>query len=340
HPQRPPGKEAAIVIVATLPFFPVSASDYAERVDLLFAGLMIASFGIILLLVSLILFCVIRYRNGSDVSRAPIRFSTMKMELGWTIPTALIFFGFFLWGAHLYLDRGIPPGEPDRIYVVARQWMWDIRYPDGRRGHNSVHVAEGQPIRLVMTSEDVIHSFFVPALRVKQDVVPGKYVTLSFTATRAGIYPLYCAEYCGTKHSAMLGELVVHTEEDYGRWLARGAPLTSLAEQGRKLFATAGCAGCHSPGAIVHAPQLDGLFGRSVPLAQGTFVTADEQYIHDSILLPMKDLLAGYAPIMPSFQGQLDETEVLALVEYIKTLPPPPAPRDGPQPETLRQKTQ
>lgn len=326
------------MIVGRIPFFPVSASDYAERVDLLFAGLMIVSLGIILLLALLILFCVIRYRDGSDVSRAPVRFSTLKMELAWTIPTAVIFLGFFVWGALLYLDRGIPLGEPDRIYVVARQWMWDIRYPNGRRGHNRVHVAVGQPIRLVMTSEDVIHSFFIPALRVKQDVVPGKYVTLSFTASRAGVYPLYCAEYCGTKHSAMLGKLVVHSSEEYGRWLTDGEPLTSLAEEGRALFATAGCAGCHAPGSIVHAPQLDGLFGRSVPLAQGTFVTANEQYIHDSILLPMKDLVVGYAPIMPSFQGQLDETQVLALVEYIKSLPPPPAPRDGPQPEALRQK--
>lgn len=324
------------MILARIPFFPVSASEHADRVDLLFAGLLVISLGIILLLSSLILYCVIRYRKGSSADRSPLRISTLKLEMVWTLPTAFIFLCLFAWGASVYLDRDVRAGDPADVYVVARQWMWDIRYPDGRRDHNRVHVAVGQPVKLVMTSEDVIHSFYVPALRMKQDVVPGRYVTLTFTATRPGTYPLYCAEYCGTKHSAMLGTLVVQPADEYAQWLASGTPLTALADEGRKLFATAGCAGCHMPGAMVHAPMLDGLYGRSVPLMQGTFVTADEQYIHDSILLPMKDIVAGYSPIMPSFQGQLKETEVLALVEYIKSLPAPPLPRDGPQPDALR----
>lgn len=324
------------MILAHIPFFPVSASEHADRVDLLFAGLLAISAGIILLLVFLILYCVIRYRPGSNADRSPLRLSTIKLELAWTIPTAVIFLCLFVWGASVYLDRDVHAGEPAAVYVVARQWMWDIRYPDGRRDHNRVHVAVGRPVKLMMTSEDVIHSFYVPALRMKQDVVPGRYVTLTFTPTRAGTYPLYCAEYCGTKHSAMLGTLVVESAEEYAQWLASGAPLTPLAEEGRKLFATAGCAGCHMPGSIVHAPTLHGLYGKSVPLMQGGFVMADEQYIHDSIVLPMKDLVAGFAPIMPSFQEQLKETEVLALVEYIKSLPAPPPPRDAPQPDALR----
>ena len=172
-----------------------------------------------------------------------------------------------------------------------------------------------------MTSEDVIHSFYLPVMRVKHDVLPDRYVSLSFIPTRAGTYPLFCAEYCGTKHSAMTGELVVMESAAYQNWLAAGESMTAMAIEGRSLFQEKGCAGCHNRGAsIVQAPSLDGLFGSRVPLQDGSFVQADEQYIHDSILLPLKQVVAGYPPLMPSFEGQLKETDVLALVEYIKSL--------------------
>lgn len=322
--------------LATLPLFPVSASEHADRVDLLFAGLVIVSIGVMLVLAALITFCVIRYRVGSRADRSPIRTSVIRMEISWSLVTTLIFLGFFVWGASLYLERPAPRPNVNKIYVVARQWMWDIRYPNGTRGHNRVYVALGQPVELIMTSEDVIHSFFVPALRVKQDVLPGRYTTLSFTPNRVGTYPFYCAEYCGTKHSAMLGQLVIQTPEGHASWAKDGATIKPLADEGRALFATAGCAGCHMPGAAVHAPSLENLFGKSVPLSDGNFVKADAQYIHDSILLPLKQVAAGFAPVMPSYQGQLNEAQVLALVEYIKTLGDAENSRDRPNPEMLK----
>lgn len=313
-----------------LPFFPASASEHATQVDYLFLALMAVSAVIVLLLAFLILFSVIRYHAGSRADRSPPRLNTQGIEITWTVLPLIIFTGMFAWGAALYLDRDKPGGQPIEIYIIGRQWMWETRYMDGRREHDRLHVTLGQPVRLILTSEDVIHSFYVPALRVKQDVVPGRYVTLSFTPNRCGEYPVYCAQYCGTAHASMLGVLVIMTAVDYAAWLAGGLPVDSLAAEGRALFAEKGCAGCHAPGAAVHAPRLDGLFGKKVPLADGRFVTADAQYIHDCILLPHNNVPAGYAPIMPSYQGQLRETQVIALVEYIKSLHPPAADMRGP----------
>jgi len=314
-----------------LPLFPVSASDHATQVDYLFLALMAVSAGIVLLLTVLILFSVMRYHAGSAADRTPPRINTRKLEVTWTVLPLIIFTGIFAWGTSLFLDREKPGEAPMEVYVIGRQWMWEIRYPDGRHEHNRLHVALGQPVRLIMTSEDVIHSFFVPALRVKQDVVPGRYVTLSFTPNRCGEYPIYCAQYCGTAHAEMVGVLDVLAPVDYASWLSAGVAPDSLAAQGRALFAEKGCAGCHTPGAAVHAPRLEGLFGKQVALADGRFVTADAQYIHDCILLPHRNVPAGYDPIMPSYQGQLRETEVIALVEYVKSLRPPAADMRGPE---------
>ena len=328
-----------------IPFFPVGASEHATQVDYLFLALLVVSAGIVLLLTVLILFSVIRYHAGSAADRTPPRINTRRFEIAWTVAPLIIFIGIFAWGAALYLDRDPPGGVPVEIYVIGRQWMWETRYPDGRREHDRLHVVLGQPVRLILTSEDVIHSFYVPALRVKQDVVPGRYVTLSFTPNRCGEYPIYCAQYCGTAHASMLGVLVILSAVDYAAWLGGGAPVDSLAAEGRALFAEKGCAGCHVPGAAVHAPRLEGLYGKQIPLADGRFVTADAQYIHDCILLPHKNVPAGYAPIMPSYQGQLRETQVIALVEYIKSLHPAAADLRGadpnrPDPEMLRKDAQ
>ena len=317
--------------VGRIPLLPVSASDHADQVDRLFLALMAVSAAIVLLLVFLILYSIVRYRAGSSAVRTPPRWNTRYIEITWTVVPLIIFTGIFTWGASLYLDREKPGEQRMEIYIFGRQWMWETRYPDGHREHDRLHVPLGKPVRLILTSEDVIHSFYVPALRVKQDVVPGRYVTLSFTPNRSGEYPIYCAQYCGTAHAAMLGVLVVMTPADYARWLAEGSPLDSLAAEGRALFAEKGCAGCHAPGAAVHAPSLEGLYGKQIPLADGRFVTADAQYIHDCILLPHQNVPAGYEPIMPSFQCQLRETQVIALVEYIKSLRKPAADLRGPE---------
>ena len=176
----------------------------------------------------------------------------------------------------------------------------------------------GQPVRVVMTSQDVIHSLFVPAFRIKQDVVPGRYTSVWFTATRPGTYELYCAEYCGTEHSVMRGRIVVMQAADFAQWLQSDHNLPGIAARGFALFRRYGCSGCHAAGSSVHAPDLDGLLGRPVHLQDGRTVIADENYVRDSILLPRKDIVAGYEPIMPSYAGQIDEEDLLAIIQYLR----------------------
>jgi cytochrome c oxidase subunit 2 len=206
------------------------------------------------------------------------------------------------------------------VFVVAKQWMWRLQHPDGRREINELHVARGRAVKLIMTSEDVIHSFFVPAFRVKQDVLPGRYTTLWFTATKDGEFHLFCAEYCGTDHARMGGRIVVLEPAEYARWLNAATPARSMAERGAQLFRQLGCSGCHAAAATVAAPKLEGLYGKPVPLEGGGTVIADERYLRDSILLPRKEVVAGYAPIMPSFAGAVSEDQLLDLIAYIKSL--------------------
>jgi cytochrome c oxidase subunit 2 len=204
------------------------------------------------------------------------------------------------------------------IFVVGKQWMWKAQHPDGRREIDELHLALGQPVRLVLSTEDVIHSFYVPAFRIKQDAVPGRYTTIRFTPTRAGVYRLHCAEYCGTDHARMGGKVVVMPPQDFSRWLSDGNENRSLAAQGFDLFRQKGCSGCHDANSTVHAPDLAGVYGRVVHLADGRTVVADEPYLRDSMMLPKRDVVAGYAPIMPSFQGQLSEGEIAALISFLK----------------------
>jgi len=206
------------------------------------------------------------------------------------------------------------------VFVVAKQWMWTLQHPSGQREINELHVARGQPVRLVMTSQDVIHSFFVPAFRLKQDVLPGRYTEMWFTPTRTGRFHLFCAEYCGTDHARMGGDIVVMEPADFERWLDAHGGTPDMAARGEALFRQYGCSGCHGANATIHAPDLAGLFGKPVPLADGTTVIADERYLRDSILLPRKEIAAGYEPIMPSFAGQIGEPDILDLIAYIRRL--------------------
>ena len=302
--------------------FPVEAATRAAVTDHIFLGLLGASLVVIVLVTTLVVVFSVRYRKGSKASRADLPAAmSREFEVGWTVATLLLFVFLFWFAASSQLTGLFPPKKAMEIHVVAKQWMWKVQHPSGVREINALHAPMGVPVRLVMTSQDVIHSFYVPAFRMKQDVLPGRYTTTWFNATRAGVYPLLCAEYCGTDHSTMLGEVVVMTPEAYGRWTTAQPQPDDLAGQGARLFAHLGCASCHGPRAPGRvAPNLAGVYGSRVLLADGRVVSADEDYLRDSIVLPDKDVVAGYPPIMPSFARAADEEDLVALVAYIKSL--------------------
>jgi len=295
-----------------------AASDIAQRVDVLFYTL-VALTGIVALgvLVLMVVFCV-RYRAGARAERANPPTGKRWLELGWTFTPLAIFLGIFVWAALVYARFYTPAPGAMTIFVVGKQWMWKAEHANGRREIDELHLPLGEPVRLVLSTEDAIHSFYVPAFRIKQDAVPGRYTTIAFTPTRIGEYRLHCAEYCGTDHARMGGRVVVMAPAAFAKWLQEGNPSASLAALGFDLFRRKGCSGCHAAGSTVHAPDLAGVYGRVVHLEDGRTVVADEGYLRDSILLPKKDVVAGYAPIMPSFQGQLDEGELAALITYLK----------------------
>ena len=243
-----------------------------------------------------------------------------EFEIGWTSATLFLFAFLFWWAASADLGSLAAPAGALEIHVVAKQWMWKTQHPNGAREIDALHIPVDKPVRLVMTSQDVIHSFFVPAFRVKQDVVPGREAEIWFQATKTGVFPLLCAEYCGTDHSMMRGRIIVMRPEDYAEWLTQQPEGDDLAHFGAKLFVARGCSGCHADASKVHAPKLAGLYGRSVQLSDGRQVKADDGYIRDSILQPKRDITAGFEPIMPSYAGLLDDGEIQSLTAYIRSL--------------------
>jgi cytochrome c oxidase subunit 2 len=300
--------------------FPNAATRLAGEIDWLFLGLIIIStFYMALIFVPMIYF-LFKYRRGKKADRSPIRIRTWKVEIVWTVVPFLMMMGFFAWAADLYYQVERPPAGALEAFVVGKQWMWKLEHAEGNREINELHVPVGQSIKLTMTSEDVIHSFFIPAFRVKQDVVPGRYVTEWFHPVKVGTYHLFCAEYCGANHSLMGGNVIVMSPGDYAAWLAAGAPRDNLAATGEALFRSLGCSGCHMGNSVIHAPRLEGLYGNPVPLSTGQIATADDQYIRDSILLPASQIAAGYSNAMPTFQGRISEEQVIQLVAYIRSL--------------------
>lgn len=296
------------------------ASTLAPQVDSIFWMLTGISVAIMLLVGTLVLLFSFRYRRGTNVPRGPVPEKLSgEIEIGWTAATLFVFVFLFWFAAALDTEQFKVPKKAMEIHVVAKQWMWKLEHPNGAREINALHVPVGVPVRLVMTSQDVIHSFFVPAFRIKQDVLPGRYVYAWFQATKVGTYHLFCTEYCGTDHSRMIGGIIVQTPADYARWSSAQPQGDSLADQGAKLFVQMGCSGCHGGSAVVRAPSLAGLYGRPVPIAGGGFVTAEEGYLRDSILMPQKQVVAGYAPIMPSYEGTASEDDVVKLVAYLKS---------------------
>ncbi|MBV9249396.1 MAG: cytochrome c oxidase subunit II [Acetobacteraceae bacterium] len=298
------------------------ASANASQVDLLVLALVAVSLMVLALVFGLMLLYVVRYRYNSPVNLHEVAEKSFKFEISWTTATLLIFFGLFIWGSMIYVRAMQAPANAMRIYIVAKQWMWKAEYPGGQREIDSLHVPVNKPVELVMTSQDVIHSFFVPAFRLKRDVLPGQYQTLWFQAEQPGAYHLFCSQFCGTSHASMIGTVTVMSGPDYQRWLSQNGTSETLATEGSQLFITFGCSGCHGGHGTVRAPSLSGLYGSPVPLSDGTITIADDQYIRDSILMPRKQIVASYEPVMPSFSGVISEDDLLKLVAYIKSLAP------------------
>jgi cytochrome c oxidase subunit 2 len=296
------------------------ASVGAANIDRLIGGLLLVSLAVLGLVFFLLLFYVIRYRHNSPVKRSEIAEKSFRFEITWTTVTLVVFFGLFIWGSMLYVHAYQPPANALKIYVVAKQWMWKVEYPGGQREIDSLHVPLNMPVELVMTSQDVIHDFFVPAFRVKRDVLPGQYETLWFIADRVGTYHLFCSQFCGTGHAAMIGSVTVLSGPAYQRWLATNGTSGTLAQDGSRLFIRYGCSGCHNGHGTVRAPSLAGLYGSPVPLSDGSTVIADDRYIRDSILYPSRQVVASYQPVMPSFKGVVGEDDLVKLVAYVESL--------------------
>ncbi len=300
------------------PLFPDRASTVAGQVDALYFFLLAVSGFFTVLIFTLVFYFAVRYRRRrEDELPRPIE-GSLKLEIAWSVVPLLLSMVMFGWGAVVFFKITRPPADALRMDVVGKQWMWKIQHPEGRREINELHVPIGRPVRLTMISEDVIHSFYVPAFRVKQDVLPGRYTSLWFEASRVGEYHLFCAEYCGTKHSGMIGKVVVMEPSDYEQWLAGGPAAQSMEEAGETLFASLFCNTCHKPGG--RGPILDGAFGKPMKLQSGQTAVLDEAYIRESILTPSAKVLEGYAPVMPTYQGQVSEEQILQLIEYIKSL--------------------
>ncbi len=302
------------------PLFPESASTTAWSVDLLYLALVALSLFFLALIFLPLTYFLFKYRRGQKADRRPVSVSTTAIEVTWTVVPLLMALGLFAWAADLYFILEVPPAEALEINVVAKQWMWKVQHQEGNREINALHVPLGRTVKLTMASEDVIHSFYIPAFRVKQDVVPGRFTTEWFQPTKAGTYHLFCAEYCGTDHSKMVGTVSVLEPAAYQAWLNQGSVGDTLAESGAKLFRELGCSGCHMGSSIVRAPPLEGLYGKLVPLQDGRILRADDRYLRDCILLGPAQAVAGYDPLMPAFQGRLSEEDLVQLIAYIKSL--------------------
>ncbi len=313
---------------------PEQASSFAQQVDRLFLFIVVVTLVFTALIVGAVLFMVIRYWRGSTARREGARDTDLRMEIGWSLLPLTIGLIIFVWSARLYSEvYGDPPSDALEILAVGKQWMWFFQHPNGVRENNELHLPMGKPIKLTLVSQDVIHSFFVPAFRVKRDALPGSYNAVWFVPTKPGRYRLFCAEYCGTLHSRMLGWVTVMAMDEYNRWLASGeasAPSAGsvavnlspeqMVAEGRKLYQQLRCNACHGEKDTPRAPAHRGLYGKKVKLQDGTVTTADETYIRESILKPNAKVVAGYQPVMPSYEGLLDEAKVQMLIAYMKSL--------------------
>ncbi len=314
---------ASLAVLADLPLFPPTASKQAGDIDALYFFLTAVSVVMTVLIFAAIIYFAAKYRRRVNVHATQIEGST-KLELTWSILPFLVMLVMFGWGAKLFFAAQSPPKDAMEIFVTGKQWMWKIQYPDGGREIDELHVPEGQPVKLTMASEDVIHSFGIPAFRVRHDVVPGHYDSLWFTATKPGRYRFYCTEYCGNQHAAMNGWVDVLDRRQYAEWKGgAGGNQGTLAEQGEKRFEQLGCASCHLMDQQGRCPNLRGLYMKPVQLTDGQIVIADDAYIREKILDPNAKVPFGFqASIMPVFKGQVTEEDIINVIAYIKSLSP------------------
>jgi cytochrome c oxidase subunit 2 len=304
----------------SLPFQPEQASSIARSVDQLYYFLTAVTLFFTALIFSIIFYFMIKYRRRAPDERPKAIEGSFPLEVLWTAIPTLIVAVIFVWSSTLYFRNSEPPKGAMEIFVTGKQWMWKVEHPEGQREINELHVPLGRPVKLTMTSEDVIHDFFVPAFRVKKDVLPGRYTSLWFEATKVGTFHLFCAQYCGAFHAGMLGSIIVQQPDEYERWLAGGAPGESMEQAGAKIFQASGCPTCHTADGTGLGPSLLGVAGHPVKLTTGETVTADDAYMRESILLPKAKVVQGYSPIMPSFQGQMTEEQLNNVVAYLRAL--------------------
>ena len=299
--------------------FPAEASGISPYVDALYVFLLLMTVvGTALVAILLLVFSV-RYRRAKNPVATQIEGSTL-LEATWTIIPLAIFLVTFVWGALLYFRIYNPPTNALNIYVVGKQWMWKAEHPGGQHEINALHVPMGKPVQLTMISQDVFHSFSIPDFRIKREVIPGRYSTVWFEATQLGTYHLFCTQYCGTQHSGMIGTITVLSPDDYKKWLQQSTSGMSLAQNGERLFASMGCNSCHSGNAAARGPNLAGVYGAKLTLTDGSQILVNDAYLRDAILNPSEHVTAGFAPIMPTYQGQISEDGLIDLVEYIKNM--------------------
>jgi cytochrome c oxidase subunit II len=322
---------ASLALLADIPLFPPEASAQAGPIDALYGFEVVVSAVMTVLIFACIGFFAWKYQRKTHLKAEHIEGNTL-LELTWSILPFFVMLIMFAWGAQLYFAAQQPPANAMEIFVTGKQWMWKIQYPDGNREIDELHVPVGQPVKLSMASEDVIHSFSIPAFRVRHDVVPGHYDSLWFTATKPGKYRLYCTEYCGNQHANMTGWVYVLDQREYAKWTSGGGAQGTLAEQGQNLFQQLGCATCHLLDQQGRCPILRGLYNKPVQLADGRTVLADDAYLRESILDPNAKIVAGFTPnVMPLFKGQVTEENVIQLIAYIKSLSTQvPASQPGP----------
>jgi cytochrome c oxidase subunit 2 len=299
--------------------FPAEASTIAPYTDALYFFLILMTIVGMVLVVALVLGFSVMYRKEKSPVATQIEGSTL-LEATWTIIPLAIFLVTFVWGALLYFRIYNPPTNAMNIYIVGKQWMWKAEHPGGQHEINSLHIPTGRPVQLTMISQDVFHSFSIPDFRVKREVIPGRYSTVWFNATEPGTYHLFCTQYCGTAHSAMIGQIVALSPDDYKKWTEQSTSGTSLAQNGERLYSSMGCNSCHNGSAAARGPSLAGVYGSKLQLTNGSQVLVNDAYLRDAILNPSQHVTAGYAPIMPTYQGQISEEGLIDLVEFIKNL--------------------
>jgi len=312
-------------MLSGIPLFPTQASTIAPEVDNLYFFIVAVTAFFALLVVVLVLYFAVKYRDDTGLKvGAPIT-GSIPLEIGWSLLPFVVAMAIFVWAATVYFHAIRPPDHTLEVYSTGKRWMWRFQHVDGQREINQLHIPVGRPIRVTFTSEDVLHDLYIPAFRVKADAIPGRYSSIWFTPTKTGEYHLFCAEYCGTRHSGMIGTVIVMEPDEYQAWLSGGGLTGSMSARGEQLFQQLACSTCHLTDGTGRGPSLAGVFGSQVTLQTGQKIVADESYVRESILTPQMKIVNGFQPIMPTFQGLVTEEQLASLIEYVKTLSANPA---------------